>query len=322
VLPFQDIVANPARVNRLPEPLKLAANVTDWLNSVASGVKARSLIDFSRPGSVLVVGNAAAVKDPDIQEPDRISSITKRLQKGRLIRGKVHGASADVLNGNVASPHLQSQFGSWKAANSLTQKSLPQTIARNDERLIVDHSGLVDNAQHPQHGGTASAQWDYVHKRIFINAHVEDGSMLVHEYFHTFDVDGRGAETFGWYMDEGFTDFFARDVAARYKYAYKGNWAYENGYRAVRVIVDELGLDRVCKLYMERTPALISLVAPASREIADIAFSVGAGGLDPASANVKKAIDAFLTAARSWSGWPTRHWDVKMPDKKPFRSQG
>lgn len=330
-LPFQNPVARAADVQHLPDPMKLAARVEEWFKAVAPGVKATSLVDFARPDSVLVVGNADQVKEPDVQEPDvvgkdRVNPFTKevipgKVSPGRLIKGKVHGASAQILNGEVPNPHIRGHFDALKQVNGAAQQGLAQALGRDPARLISGDTGLMNYAQAPGAGGTACAQWLYDRKCICINAHVEDGKMLVHEYFHTFDTDGKGAETFGWYMDEGFTDYFARDVSARYRYPYKGNWAYENGYRVVKTIVDRIGLDRVCKLYVERPVDLVQAVQPASQEIAALAKQKANGALNPAAPDIAPLIEKFIAAAQAWNGWPARKWEVNVP-QNPFRSRG
>jgi len=320
-LPFIVTVADPMKVDKIPNLATLVSNVRAWLDKNANGVQAHSLVDFSKPGSVLILGDGATVKDADVQEPDKISKISGKVQKGRLIKGKEYGAAADVLNGRVPNPGLNAFHTTWQAQNEVSQQGLPKEMAKNKNKLITTDTGVIENSQAPTSGGKNSAMWDYTNKRIYINAHVEDGSMIVHEYFHTFDQSGQGPDTFGWNMDEGFTDFFARDVATVYKYPYKGNWAYENGYRAVKAIVDVLGLDRVCRIYFERPDTLITLVKGPSLEVTKVVQAADQGTFDVNAQGSKTVIDRFIQAARSWPSWPKKQWEVKVP-VNPFRSLG
>ena len=57
-MPFNDAIADPNKVDKIPDLLTLTANVKAWFKAVAPGVTATSQIDFTKPGSVIVVGNA------------------------------------------------------------------------------------------------------------------------------------------------------------------------------------------------------------------------------------------------------------------------
>ncbi|WP_165234457.1 hypothetical protein [Aquisphaera insulae] len=262
-LPFEVMEADPDKVNEIPDLLVLEANVSTWLGEVAPGVRAQSRINFGDAHCVLVLGN------------------------GKLKSADNPREKATVFNGRIPHPPLNALY---------------RTRPFPDDEITCDNDyELVEVSQCLAGGGQASAKWMIEDRRIYVNAHVETGAMVVHEYFHTFDVDGNGPELFGWDMDEGFTDYFARDVAKRFDYPYKGNSPYNQGYSAVKTIVDAIGLDKVCKLYFERPDGLIGALGDASKRISNTIANFRRDA--DIGARVARPIQTFLDAAQKQRNW-------------------
>lgn len=320
VLPFNVNIADPKKIDKIPDLLKLVADVKDWLAAIAPGVTAQSMIDFTQPGSVLVLGNGEIMKAPDVitMPADPHRKIPAQVKKG-----EVYGARAEVLNEKIFK--LKWNFSAWKEINDRNQQNQKfNKIQKDTGYLIATDDSLIADSQSPAGGGRHNARWDFKTKCMYINAHVEDGQIIVHEYFHTFDTKDNGPEIFGFQMDEGFTDFFARDlVASKNGYSYKGNWPYENGYQAVKAIVDAFSLERVCKIYFERPESLIALIKNASNAIAQQCSDAEEGQYNPAAAPNKANIDEFIAKASQWPHWKkVQQWEDKPAALLPFRGRG
>jgi hypothetical protein len=131
-----------------------------------------------------------------------------------------------------------------------TGSAPPETTVADDDQIYFAGHNMIETANVPSNGGGNNGFYDNKCGVIYVNAHVDDGSIVIHEYFHTYD--GQGDPAFGWNVDEGLTDFFARDASKRFSLKYKGNAPYEDGYQAVKKLVDKIGIATVAKMKFER----------------------------------------------------------------------
>ena len=239
------VVQNPdaSMITEIPPLGTLMGAVADYLKE-AGAESANSEIKLTDPGVVMV------------------------LKKGTT--GKPFGdwEAAEVMNSTLHHAELSSKNGAWVEANKRwlgTQMSPKMKTA--DPNLVYGQNGaLIGCSATPDNGGNTNGQWDKVMKRILINAHVEKGGMIVHEYLHTFDH--WDPSDIGWGMDEGFVEFFARDLTARHDYLYVGNWSYQGGYLAVKDIIAKVGLAPIVKFWFLRDPAMMGKAAAKSKAIA------------------------------------------------------
>ena len=265
-----------AEVNQLPDLGTLAANVQTWLNEVDPTIGAiKSWCDLTKPGVVLIVGNA---------------------EVGKPVPGQDR---AEVLNGKVPNVSYHALHAVWRANNERILKPKVKWLeagATADHLHLASDMNLVSYAQHRDHHGTTSGFTDTEGKRIFINAHSDKGDMLVHEYFHACDPGDPGQ--LGWGVDEGIVDFFARDVAKRFAYPYLGNGGYEGGYQMIKRLVDRVGLRIVAKLWFQRTPALLKAFAGITTSAADLVKPGEEGKFAERLGKLNPLLDQFETAAR------------------------
>jgi hypothetical protein len=204
---------------------------------------------------------------------------------------------AEVLNGSLKHGELSRTHTQWLGDNAKKLKAeRSPKLQTADPKFVYGRDGAIMGcAATPAMGGSTNGQWDNVSKRIMINAHVERGGMLVHEYLHTFDH--WDPTDIGWGLDEGFVEFFARDLTARHGYLYRGNWAYQGGYLAVKSIVEKIGLDRAIRFWFLRPADLMGLVGLASKKIGATVVPNEPWKFTP------QMIDEFCAAAQKWSGW-------------------
>jgi len=181
-----------------------------------------------------------------------------------LSDGQDHGssvASAQVLNGDVLQASYHRPYQRWRNDNQRALAANPDNLSAAQTARPADYAnrvwqfhrgGLLDNSCPAGQGGSNNGWTDKDNRVIYINAHCDDGSVLVHEFFHALEGRDQKQEDFGNSFDEGIVDFFARDVSKAYNYAYKGNIAYNGGYLAAKDIVDRLGLPFLCRLWFVR----------------------------------------------------------------------
>ncbi len=303
-----NVVQNPtgATINNLPNVNQLVGDVAQWMtDNLAEG---NSWINITEPGRVLVLANA---------------------QTDNPYPGFAH---AEVLNGTMLNADILRLHTTWLRDNEAWLKSQrsPKLKAADPKFAYGPNELLEENALPPDLGGSNNAFTDKVGKRIIINGHVDDGGILVHEYFHTFDP-GDPSDV-GWGFDEGIVDFFARDVAARFGYGYKGNAGYEGGYQTVKAIVDRIGLDKVCQFWFEREPSLFNPLSIKSKAVAEHCKPCA-----PSTVTLTM-IDDFCQLAESLTGWkapartvapvakaapsPAKKWPPVQPVGNVFRSHG
>jgi len=263
-------------VSDIPPLGDLVGNVDALLKS--ANVTASSAINLASPGVIMVICNC--VFD---------------VPKGGIER-------AEVLNGSLKHPELVRVHAQWVSSNEQWLKAQrnmtgpDKKMNEADPHFLYGTEGSVSgSALTPANGGSTNGQWDKVKKRIMINAHVEKGGMLVHEYLHTFD---RWEPTdIGWGFDEGIVEFIARDLTARHGYKYVGNWAYQGGYLAAKGVVDRLGYDKVLKFWFERDSTLMGLVSAKAKAIGT--HVVPGEKWDHTDAMIQEFCDAALT----WPGF-------------------
>jgi hypothetical protein len=237
----------------LPKLDTLHDNILEWLRSYL-GPKANFARNFDPTGA----GKVLIVSD-----------------------GQDHGGfvqSAKVLNGDVREDSYHAPYGRW--VNDMQQdfdrnpKKLAKVVALRPDDYATrfwDFSGeadLVGNACSSAGGGTNNAYTDKNKQVVYINAHLDDGSVLVHEFFHAVEGRDQGQADFGFEFDEGIVDFFARDVSKAYNYSYKGNIGYNGGYMAAKAIVDRLGLPFLCRLWFVRPADWLRDLGPTANTIA------------------------------------------------------
>lgn len=241
------------KMTGLPKLDTLHDNILEWLRSYL-GPNANFARDFGPTGA----GKVLIVSD-----------------------GQEHGTyvqSAKVLNGAVRDDSYHAPYGRWV-------NDMQQDFDRNPKKLskvkgfrpddyatrVWDFSGeadLVGNACSSGDGGTNNAYTDKNKQVVYINAHLDDGSVLVHEFFHAVEGRDQKQADFGLEFDEGIVDFFARDVSKAYNYSYKGNIGYNGGYMAAKAIVDRLGLPFLCRLWFVRPADWLRDLGPTANTIA------------------------------------------------------
>lgn len=267
---------NGATISGIPTLATLVGNVDNWMKE--NGATGNSWVNIVAPGAVLVVANA----ELDIPYEGM--------------------ARAEVLNGSINNAELSRLNDQWLLANkSMLSTHRSPKMKKMSEKdadakfLYEKNEVLEENALPPSLGGKNNAFTDKIGKKIYINGHVDDGSILVHEYFHTFDPGDPG--DVGWGFDEGCVDFFARDLSAKHGYAYLGNYGYEGGYQVVKAIIDEIGIEKICQFWFERTPGIFGPLSVISKKISE--------GVKPCEqANVPgDLIKSFCETAMKLQGW-------------------
>lgn len=233
----------------LPNLGTLRANILAWLQAYLPGATFARDFNPSAPGKVLITANG------------------QLHEKGPM--GDME--SAQVLNGDVPEASYHGPHQTWlqtnqkKWGNNAKAKRLAGDDAGN--RIWTMSGGLLACARVVKEAGDTSGFTEKETQVVWINAHCDDGSMLVHEFFHAVEGSNQEQGDFGWSFDEGTCDFFARDVSSQYGYKYKGNIGYEAGYLAVKDIVDHIGLPILCKLWFERPAGMLSKLGPIAQQI-------------------------------------------------------
>jgi len=263
----------PGIIDEIPALGTLVANVKALLKRAGIVDKVAPAVDITKPGAIFV------------------------LKKGVANTPFAGWERADVMNGDLNHPELKANHAAWVKQNQtyLEAQTSPKLKTADPNYLYGRDGAIIGSSALPANGGSTNGQWNNETKRITMNAHVECGGMLVHEYLHTFDK--WDPSDIGWGMDEGFVAFFARALTARHKYKYKGNWAYQGGYLAVKEVVDKIGLKKVCHFWFLRDAALLKLVGPKTKIIADKVLP----NTDPSY--TQKDIDVVCDAIESWKGW-------------------
>lgn len=265
-----------AEVNQLPDLGTLAANVQAWLKEVDPSAPAiKSWAKLEEPGCVLIVGNGERTKP--FAGFDR----------------------AQVLNGKVTNASYHGIHGVWRANNEKWINARPkfkEAQASPDYLYVASDVDIVSYAQHRDHGGTTSGYTDSEGKRIFINAHSDKGDMLVHEYLHT--CDPGDPSQLGWGVDEGMVDFFARDIAKKFDYAYRGNGAYEGGYQMIKRLVDKVGLRLIARLWFQRSAPLLKAFTPITLQAADLVKPGEEGKFNGNLGKLNPLLDQFVDTAK------------------------
>jgi len=293
-----------ASISEMPNLGALVGNVSTWMDD--NGAKGTSWVPISRPGAVMVVANAQM----DTPYPGM--------------------AAAEVLNGTMQHhAEMKKLHGEWELANQsfLSNHRSPKMKEADPNFTYASNEVLQQTALPPALGGSVNAFTDKVGKKIYINGHVDNGSIVVHEYFHTFDTGD--PSDIGWGFDEGCVDFFARDVSAKYNYAYLGNGGYEGGYQVVKVIVDAIGIEKVCQFWFERPEGIFGPLSTISREISEHIKPCEAANV-PA-----EMIKRFCQTAESLTGWnkvvsaativtnkPAKKWPTVKSAAGNFRTHG
>jgi len=300
----------------LPGLGNLRGNILAWLQAYVPTATFARDFDPCGPGKVLIVANGkfhATVPSGDKE-------------------------SADVLNGDVPDASYHAPHQTWLLQNQKkwdNQKSRDLAGPNAGKRIWTVSGGLLACARVIAAAGDTSGYTDKDKQVVWINAHCDDGSMLVHEFFHAVEGADQDQGNLGWAFDEGACDFFARDVSVQCTYKYKGNIAYEGGYQAVKQIVDRIGLPIVCKLWFQRPPGLLSHLGSIANEIsakrplqestnyADVSdlvkkFCTTAAELEPAL--VVAPVAPLAAAAVAPDRPAARKWPTVAAVGKTFRS--
>lgn len=260
-----------ASISGMPNLGALVGNVATWMQD--NGTTGNSWVPITQPGAVLVVANA----------------VTDNPYGGM--------ARAEVLNGSMQHTEVSRLHQQWEQSNAAALKvhRSPKMQGADPKYAYATNELLEQVALPPALGGSCNAYTDKIGKKIYINAHVDDGSIVIHEYFHTFDPGD--PSDIGWGFDEGIVDFFARDVSAKFQYKYLGNGGYEGGYQTVKAIVDVIGLEKICQFWFERPAGIFGPLSEKSKAIAEFCKPGEAANV---SADL---IRDFCETAMSLRGW-------------------
>lgn len=304
------VIARPTgpQISQMPSLGGLVGSVAQWMTD--NLMTARSWVNITLPGAVMVLADG----EEDTPYPGM----------GR----------ATVLNATMHNADISSLHQTWLVEHALalsTHRSPKMKGLKGDDikYFYAENAVITPNAQPPDLGGSNNAWTDKVSKRIFINGHVDDGSILVHEYFHTFDP-GDPSEI-GWGMDEGIVDFFSRDLAAKYGYGYTGNAGYEGGYQAAKAIVDRIGLEKICQFWSDRSGDIFATLSAKTKALAEHCKPC-----EPSTVT-ESMIEDFCNAAARLTGWkalpvpvvaassaktPAKKWLTVEPVGNVFRTHG
>lgn len=301
-----NVVSSPsgANITNLPSPASLVGDVATWMqDNMATG---SSWINITLDGAVLVVANS-----------------TMDVPYSGM-------AQAEVLNGAINDAEIKRLHKLWEESNKqfLAAQRSPKLKSADPNFIYAKNELLQMVGLPPALGGSVNAYTDKIGKKIYINGHVDDGSILVHEYIHTFDPGD--PSDIGWGFDEGIVDFFARDISARFGYQYKGNGGYEGGYQTIKAIVDEIGIEKICQFWFERSPLIFGPLSEKSRRIAEHCKPGEAASVTP------EMLSDFCQTANALTGWkplpnkspvlkqssPAKKWPTVKSSAGVFRSHG
>jgi len=281
------------KMTGLPSLNTLHDSVLGWLRSYL-GANANFAKDFNPagPGKVLIVAHG------------------KAEASGTYPFSAVE--SAEVLNGNVLQASYHRPYQTWRNDNQRTLNADPKKLAKAQNLRPADYQnyvwdfdgGLTANSCPAGQGGANNGWTDKDNQVIYINAHCDDGSVLVHEFFHAVEGLDQNQTDFGNPFDEGIVDFFSRDVSKACNYSYKGNIAYNGGYMAAKDIVDHLdadglpGLPFLCRLWFVRPKDWLKDLGPKANAIAEKRPFILTAQQAASLADVRQLVEDFCALAR------------------------
>lgn len=270
--------AEPEKLTMFPDDLVgLQNDIEAYIKEFGVSCKSRLGKKLSDPGVILVLG------DPQIA--------TK-------IDGKTPMAgtwSVAVLNHKLPNkPNLKKLFETWVGTRQNVK--LPQ----KPDRITMEEGtgeGFLFKDQ---------AYFNDETSQIWFNAHVKyskaNGGDMIHEVFHMYGggAPDTGTDHFGWLLDEGFNEWFARDFVGE-----KTKWqkfaaplkAYEGPTMTAKVIAAAVGRDKLARLYFDR----FAKVSGAKTDIINAAKNV----VKPLKADgvgkqlvPQKDLDVFIAAVK------------------------
>lgn len=296
----------PGDITGLPPFTKYMGDVAAWFSDMGV-LPACQPLAIDQPGKVLVLASQLAHRSLRVNGHD------------------VHcDGSAKVMNGHL--PPAQGLHKRW-----VTEQS---DVHLRDDHARVDEHGQaywigapLECSQDGANGGGWAGYYDDEKQRIYINAHMDDGSVLVHEYLHTFD--GTQPSPFPQALDEGLTDYFARDASSRFHLKYRGLTSYDVAYGAVKLLVNRVGISTVARLKFARPAAWLDVLSDRLNHLNRLIVKEQDRLSDPATHpyvkprrsnplgnTIAECIEQIAVTGETVLHWPAqREWEVKFAPK-------